>query len=161
MRLSESLYSVKRAGENGMPLGELNQLVGLPGAEKSCLPHEIFKAEKPLSATGLSHLQSSRKELRSGGAVLSSDCIYIDSDISTEMKKKVNFGFVKQYCIPTKSQIAAIYSVDHALLFIACLESTRASSLASPRSVCLYLNLIYIIGPNNLRFWMKWFTDNT
>ena len=92
MRLSESLYGVKRAGENGMLLGELNQLVGLPGAEKSCLPHGVFEDEKPLSTTWQRHLQSSRKERGSGGAVLSNGCIYIDPDVSSELKKKVNFG---------------------------------------------------------------------
>lgn len=91
MRLSESLYSVKHAGEDGMPLRELNQLIGLSGSEKSCLPLGFFEDEKSLSTIWRHHLQSSRKELRTGGAVLSSDCIYVDSDISTELRKKVKF----------------------------------------------------------------------
>ncbi|XP_020244275.1 uncharacterized protein LOC109822485 isoform X2 [Asparagus officinalis] len=69
--------------------GELNQLAGLPGAEKSCLPTGVFEDEKSMSRIWQNHQQCSRKELRSSGAVLSGDCIYVDSDTSTELKKKV------------------------------------------------------------------------
>lgn len=89
VRLSEYLYSVRRLGENGMPLEELNKLAGLPGAEKSCLPHGVFEVEKHLSKTWQCHLQTSRREIGNGGAVLASNSIYIDSNISIELKKKV------------------------------------------------------------------------
>lgn len=89
--MNESLYSVRRPGENGMPLGELNQLVGLSGAEKSCLPHGVFENEESLSTRCQNQPQSSMKELMSGGSILSSYCIHIDSDIPAELKKKVMF----------------------------------------------------------------------
>lgn len=85
VRLSESLYSVRCIGENGM----LNQLAGLPGAEKSCLPLGVFEDERQLSTIWQGHLRTSRKELLSGDAVLSSESIYVDSDVSAELKKKV------------------------------------------------------------------------
>lgn len=91
MRLSESLYGVRFAGQNGMPLGELNQLIGLPGVAKSCLPLRVFEDEKPSCTMWQSHLQFSREELRSDGAVLSGGSIYVDPDISAELKKKVEF----------------------------------------------------------------------
>ncbi|KAJ6824104.1 uncharacterized protein M6B38_129790 [Iris pallida] len=72
-----------------MPLGDSNQLVGLRGAEKSCLPARAFEDGKSLSNSWQLPLQSSRKELRSSGSLFSSECIYIDSDISAELKKKV------------------------------------------------------------------------
>ncbi|XP_008792858.1 uncharacterized protein LOC103709336 isoform X2 [Phoenix dactylifera] len=89
MRLNESLYSIKSVGESGLPLGEFNRLVELPGSEKSCLPAIAFGDERSSNTAGQPHLPSSVKELRAGGSVLSNDCIYIDSGVSYELKKKV------------------------------------------------------------------------
>lgn len=89
VRLSESLYSVKSVGQSGLPLSELNRLAGLPGAEKSCLPVMAFEDHRPSNTSYLPHPRSPRKESKSNCHVLSNDSIYIDSNISTELKTKV------------------------------------------------------------------------
>ncbi|GLT74203.1 hypothetical protein SLA2020_460140 [Shorea laevis] len=88
VRLSESLYTVKGTGENGMQVDELKRLVGFT-AEKSCLPagfHEAIKfdtVEKP-------RLHSSGGDTnRSMDSTLSGHTIYIDPDISNELRNKV------------------------------------------------------------------------
>ncbi|GLT97198.1 hypothetical protein SLE2022_147740 [Rubroshorea leprosula] len=95
VRLSESLYTVKGTGENGMQVDELKQLVGFT-AEKSCLPagfHEAIKfdaVEKP-------HLHSSGGDTnRSMDSTLSGHTIYIDPDISNELRNKVIEGATKE-----------------------------------------------------------------
>ncbi|XP_073110060.1 uncharacterized protein [Elaeis guineensis] len=88
-RLNESLYRIKSVGESGLPSGEFNRLVGLPGSEKSCLPAIAFEDERSSNTTGQPQLPSSVKEIRAGGSVFSNDCIYIDSGVSYELKKKV------------------------------------------------------------------------
>lgn len=89
VRLDESLYSIKSVGESGLPLGEFNRLVGLPGSEKSCLPAVALGDERPSNTAGQLHLHSSTIEQRARGSVFLNDCIYIDSGISHELKKKV------------------------------------------------------------------------
>ncbi|XP_020080437.1 uncharacterized protein LOC109704122 isoform X1 [Ananas comosus] len=89
VRLNESLYSVKNIGENGFPLGEFNRLVGLPGSEKSCLPVMAFEDHKFSNTARQHQLESTRKELKTAGSVFSNDSIYIDSDISGELKEKL------------------------------------------------------------------------
>uniref|UniRef100_A0A0E0M1Q7 BRCT domain-containing protein n=1 Tax=Oryza punctata TaxID=4537 RepID=A0A0E0M1Q7_ORYPU len=90
MRLDESLYSIKNIGENGMPLGEFNRLVGAPVSESSCLPPMMFQ-EKAFSDTTEKHrLQTSRKEYDHDEFVFTNDSIYIDPGISGEMRKKVS-----------------------------------------------------------------------
>eukprot|EP00262_Sarcandra_glabra_P022403 TRINITY_DN9905_c0_g1_i1.p1 TRINITY_DN9905_c0_g1~~TRINITY_DN9905_c0_g1_i1.p1 ORF type:complete len:489 (-),score=62.67 TRINITY_DN9905_c0_g1_i1:370-1806(-) len=89
VRLSESLYSVKNVGENGSPTGELNRLVGFPGTGNSCLPTILHEDNKACNNTWQSHLQFSGKDYRSKGSILASHCIYIDSNVSSELQKKV------------------------------------------------------------------------
>ncbi|XP_015696658.1 uncharacterized protein LOC102720908 [Oryza brachyantha] len=90
MRLDESLYSIKNIGENGMPLGEFNRLVGAPVGENSCLPPMVSQ-EKAFSNTTEKHrLQTSRKEHDHDEYVFTNDSIYIDPGISGEMRKKVS-----------------------------------------------------------------------
>uniref|UniRef100_A0A0E0QRY5 BRCT domain-containing protein n=1 Tax=Oryza rufipogon TaxID=4529 RepID=A0A0E0QRY5_ORYRU len=90
MRLDESLYSIKNIGENGMPLGEFNRLVGAPVSGNSCLPPMMFQ-EKTFSDTTEKHrLQTSRKEHDHDEFLFTNDSIYIDPGISGEMRKKVS-----------------------------------------------------------------------
>ncbi|KAK9946783.1 hypothetical protein M0R45_012229 [Rubus argutus] len=89
VRLSESLYSIKSFGQNGIRLDELNRLVGFSGTENSCLP---------VGANGTKHLstieeaQFSERESncnRSSDSTLSGHSMYIDLDISAELRNKV------------------------------------------------------------------------
>ncbi|XP_058078838.1 uncharacterized protein LOC131227136 [Magnolia sinica] len=90
VRLSESLYNAKSVGENGLPVGEWNQLVGFAANENSCLPSMFREDNKAPTMTWQPHLQHSGKESSGNkGPVLASYCIYIDSNVSTEMQKKV------------------------------------------------------------------------
>ncbi|XP_062194393.1 uncharacterized protein LOC133897618 isoform X2 [Phragmites australis] len=90
MRLDESLYNIKNIGENGLPLGEFNRLVGVPVSEKSCLPPMIFQ-DKAYSDTTRKHaLQTPRKEGGRDEFVFMNDTIYMDPGISGEMRKKIS-----------------------------------------------------------------------
>jgi hypothetical protein len=89
VRLDESLYSIKNIGENGLPLGEFNQLVGLPVSENSCLPPVIYQ-DKACADTIRKHpLQTPRSEDGHDEFIFKNETIYIDLGISGEMRKKV------------------------------------------------------------------------
>ncbi|TXG61776.1 hypothetical protein EZV62_013139 [Acer yangbiense] len=89
VRLSESLYTVKSFGEHGMHLDKLNRLVGFTGSENSCLPAGIYES-KQYDKTGKPNLQFSDKDSnRSPGPALSGHYMYVDSDISEELRNKV------------------------------------------------------------------------
>eukprot|EP00268_Persea_americana_P044628 TRINITY_DN4510_c1_g1_i3.p1 TRINITY_DN4510_c1_g1~~TRINITY_DN4510_c1_g1_i3.p1 ORF type:complete len:549 (-),score=83.24 TRINITY_DN4510_c1_g1_i3:401-2047(-) len=89
VRLSESLYSVKSVGENGLPTGELHRLVEFSSAQNTCLPAILHEDNKPANKTQQSLLDVSGKESRNGSSIFASECIYIDSNISSELQKKV------------------------------------------------------------------------
>lgn len=89
VRLDESLYSIKNMGENGLPLGEFNRLVGVPVSEQSCLPPMIFQDKACSGATQKHQLQGPREKPEHDLFVFANDTIYIDPGISGEMKKKV------------------------------------------------------------------------
>ncbi|OVA04234.1 BRCT domain [Macleaya cordata] len=89
VRLSESLYTVKSVGENGVQL-DFNRLVGSTGTEKSCLPVGVHEATKQSKITERPLLQLSGKESsRSRELVLAGQTIHVDSDLSPELKRKV------------------------------------------------------------------------
>ncbi|PNT64680.1 hypothetical protein BRADI_4g31300v3 [Brachypodium distachyon] len=90
MRLDESLYSIKNMGENGLPLGEFNRLVGVPVSEQSCLPPMIFQDKACSGATQKHQLQGPREKPEHDLFVFANDTIYIDPGISGEMKKKIS-----------------------------------------------------------------------
>ncbi|PON73128.1 BRCT domain containing protein [Parasponia andersonii] len=88
VRLSESLYRIKSLGEN-KPLDEWNRLTGFTGAENSCLPvgaHGTLQSdtiEEP-------HVRFSGKESdRNYGSTLSGRSMFVDLDISAELRNKV------------------------------------------------------------------------
>jgi hypothetical protein len=78
VRLNESLYSLSSLGENGLPLGELNQVAVLPGNEKYCLPLAVIEEAK-----------SSKREWEGRRYIFTEDAFYIDPDMSAETKNKV------------------------------------------------------------------------
>ncbi|XP_058001852.1 uncharacterized protein LOC110654728 isoform X2 [Hevea brasiliensis] len=89
VRLSESLYSVKSVGENDVRLDDLNRLVGLSGTENSCLPVGFNDPKKFELTEGLRKKSSVRSSDRSIEATLSGNSLYVDSDISDELRNKV------------------------------------------------------------------------
>ncbi|XP_057957752.1 uncharacterized protein LOC131150799 [Malania oleifera] len=90
IRLSESLYSVKSVGENGMHMDDLNQLVGLTNAENSCLPVGMRENAKLSKTTEEPQQQfSGRESKRSIGSTLSGHLMHVDSDICDELRSKV------------------------------------------------------------------------
>ncbi|XP_074558986.1 uncharacterized protein LOC141814925 isoform X1 [Curcuma longa] len=88
-RLSETLYSVKSVGENALPSGDLNRIVGVPGSDKSCLPSPSFEDGKSLGRGWQTPIKAPNKEQILSEPVFSNNFIYIDSEISDDMKKKV------------------------------------------------------------------------
>jgi hypothetical protein len=89
VRLDESLYSIKNIGENGRPLGDFNRLVGTPVDEKSCLPPMVFQDKACSDASQRHQLQAHREGPEHDVFVFTDHTIYIDPEISGEMKKKV------------------------------------------------------------------------
>ncbi|MFQ6658569.1 hypothetical protein Gotur_027776 [Gossypium turneri] len=89
VRLSESLYTVKGAEEHAACVDELNRLAGSTASESSCLPAGFHEAKK-LDMIGKPNVRYSGRVLnRSMDSVLSGHTIYIDSDISVELRNKV------------------------------------------------------------------------
>ncbi|KAI4337205.1 hypothetical protein L6164_015650 [Bauhinia variegata] len=88
VRLSESLYSVKNYGKNNIPLDDLKLLSGYKNSEDSCLPTRIQEA-KQVGTVVEPQRFSGRESSRNMGSTLSSCSIYVDPDISAELRKKV------------------------------------------------------------------------
>ncbi|KAB2079976.1 hypothetical protein ES319_A05G038900v1 [Gossypium barbadense] len=89
VRLSESLYTVKGAEEHAACVDELNRLAGSTASESSCLPSGFHEAKK-LDMIGKANVRYSGRVLnRSMDSVLSGHTIYIDSDISVELRNKI------------------------------------------------------------------------
>ncbi|KAM7510708.1 hypothetical protein LguiB_009583 [Lonicera macranthoides] len=79
VRLSESIYGVKSAGENGTPMNDLNRVVHHDGAENSCLPVRMIEAPNP----------SEKEVKRSFGSTLFGHTLYVDINVSAELQRKV------------------------------------------------------------------------
>lgn len=89
MRLSESLYSIKSFGENGARLDELNRLVGVFSTENSCTP-VATRGTKQLDMIEERHRPFSERE---SDSTLSGHSMYVDLDISSELRNKVKLNF--------------------------------------------------------------------
>jgi hypothetical protein len=89
VRLDESLYSIKNIGENGLPLGEFNRLVGVPVSENTCLPPVIFQHKACADTTRKYPPRTPRSKDGHDEFVFTNETIYIDPGISSEMRKKV------------------------------------------------------------------------
>ncbi|KAG0476183.1 hypothetical protein HPP92_013024 [Vanilla planifolia] len=87
VRLDESLYKV---GENGFPLVESDgSFMGLQ-SEKSCLPASYVEDRKSLDVRNKTwQLHGQAQKEYSDGLIFSKDYIYIDPDLSAELKNKV------------------------------------------------------------------------
>lgn len=93
MRLSEPLYTVKKVGEDGMHMNDLDRLVGFTGAENSCLPAGLRESPKQLGMLEEPHKWLSGGEARkSSGSILSNHVMYVDLDISPELRSKVELN---------------------------------------------------------------------
>uniref|UniRef100_A0A5B7BXE9 BRCT domain-containing protein n=1 Tax=Davidia involucrata TaxID=16924 RepID=A0A5B7BXE9_DAVIN len=90
VRLNESLYSVKSVGENGMHMDDLNRLVQYAGTENYCLPVGMHEHAKQSDMIEEPHLRFSEKVFkRSVESTLSGHSLYVDLDVSAELRRKV------------------------------------------------------------------------
>ncbi|KAH0969722.1 hypothetical protein GBA52_028318 [Prunus armeniaca] len=80
---------IKSFGQNGIRLDEFNRLVGFISTENSCIPVDA-RGAKPLDTIEEPHLPfSGRESNRSTDSVLSGHSMYVDLDISSELRNKV------------------------------------------------------------------------
>ncbi|XP_062097071.1 uncharacterized protein LOC133803128 [Humulus lupulus] len=87
VRLSETLYRIKSLGEN-KALDDWNRLTGFTGAENSCLPVGVRGTSQ--SETSEEHARfSGRASERNDDFTLSGHSMYVDLDISAELRNKV------------------------------------------------------------------------
>lgn len=97
VRLSEALYSVKDTGDGGLRM-EWNRLFRVRDNEKSCVPAGLHEDSKLAKITQPAHPQLSGKKFGTNrDLVLFGHSIYVDSDISDDVKRKVNFEISKQH----------------------------------------------------------------
>ncbi|XP_026438923.1 uncharacterized protein LOC113337454 isoform X1 [Papaver somniferum] len=88
-RLSESLYAVKNVIENVAQL-DFNRVVGSNGSEKFCLPVGVHEVTRQSRISEHPQLQLAGKEAnRSKESVFAGQFMYLDSELSAEMKRKV------------------------------------------------------------------------
>ncbi|KAH1131817.1 hypothetical protein J1N35_003195 [Gossypium stocksii] len=88
VRLSESLYTVKGVCENGSRVDELKRLMST-ASESSCLPAS-FHDTKKIDMVEKPHVRYSRSDPKNSlSSMLSGHTLYIDSDISDELRNKV------------------------------------------------------------------------
>ncbi|XP_038700845.1 uncharacterized protein LOC119997735 isoform X2 [Tripterygium wilfordii] len=95
VRLCESLYTVKSVGETGVRLDELNRLVGFSSVENSCLPVGIDEVKR-FDITEEAQKQHSGNSSRNIDPTLTGRTMYVDSDISPELKKKVGEVVIRE-----------------------------------------------------------------
>ncbi|KAI4316450.1 hypothetical protein L6164_024428 [Bauhinia variegata] len=88
VRLSESHYCVKNYGENNIHLVDLKLPPGYKNAEDSCLPTRIREAKQADDIEGLQRF-SGKESSRNRESTLSGCSIYVDPDISAELRNKV------------------------------------------------------------------------
>ncbi|KAK2965569.1 hypothetical protein RJ640_018735 [Escallonia rubra] len=90
VRFSETLYSVKSAGETGMPVDDLNRLLLLSGTPTSCLPSGMLEHLKQSNMIEGPQARSSGREIgRNLEANLAGHSLYIDVDVPAELRSKV------------------------------------------------------------------------
>ncbi|XP_039071574.1 uncharacterized protein LOC120218745 [Hibiscus syriacus] len=89
VRLSESLYAVKGIGEHVTPEDELNRLAVSTASKSSCLPAGFHDAKK-IDTIETPHARFyQRGPNKSLNSMLYGHTMYIDSDISVELRNKV------------------------------------------------------------------------
>ncbi|KAH9804968.1 brct domain-containing DNA repair protein-related [Citrus sinensis] len=128
VRLSESLYTVKSIDEHGMHLDKLNRLVGFAGTENSCLPAGIYEA-KQFNATG----KHERDSNRSMNSTLSGCSMYVDSDVSEELRNKVEFWVFCQnnlinFGSENRGHLALVLAVNQSHTLISCVNVFEAAT---------------------------------
>ncbi|KAI3514032.1 hypothetical protein L1887_12348 [Cichorium endivia] len=84
VRLNESLYGVKSFGENYMAKDDLNRI----GNGNSCLPIAMVENVKQSNLIQRSRLHSLEEKKRSG-SMFSGQTVYVDPDVSAEIRNKV------------------------------------------------------------------------
>ncbi|KAA8538721.1 hypothetical protein F0562_028298 [Nyssa sinensis] len=89
VRLNESLYSVRSVGENGMHMNDLNRLIQYAGTENSCLPVGLHDHTKQSDMIEEPHCFPEDVFKRSMESTLSGHSLFVDLDVSTELRSKV------------------------------------------------------------------------
>lgn len=89
VRLSEALYSVKDSRHGGLQM-EWNRLFRVHDTETSCVPARLLQDIKQYKRTQQAHPQISGEEFgTSRDLILFGQSIYVDSEISDDVKRKV------------------------------------------------------------------------
>ncbi|XP_027904451.1 uncharacterized protein LOC114164122 isoform X1 [Vigna unguiculata] len=88
VRLSESHYRVKSYGDNNVLMEDFRLLSEYTNADNHCLPARIHQVKK---ANNVEELQrfSVRESIRNSDSTLSGCSIFVDPDISSELRNKV------------------------------------------------------------------------
>lgn len=106
VRLSESHYSVKSYGDNNMRLDDFKLLPGYTNAENSCLPARIRETKHANIVEEFQRF-SRRESNKNSDLTLSGCSIYVDPDISSELRNKVKLCFltrnIQTFCDCTSS----------------------------------------------------------
>ncbi|KAI4379613.1 hypothetical protein MLD38_005889 [Melastoma candidum] len=90
VRLNESLYGVKNMKNYDNRIDELSRIMGFTGAENSCLPPGIHNPKKPGITEESKPWYSERVNHRDlDSNTLSGHTVYVDSDISADLRNKV------------------------------------------------------------------------
>lgn len=91
---------MKSVGENDVRLDDLNRLVGFSGTENSCLPSGFNDPKKFEMIERLHKKSSGRSSGRSIEAIFSGNSLYVDSDISDELRNKVSqISFLSMFAV--------------------------------------------------------------
>lgn len=105
MRLSESLYGVKNYGNNNMKVDDYKLLSGYTNSENSCLPASVHEVKRNDRAEEFQRF-SGNEFSKNVDLPLSGCSIYVDPDISAELRTKVficsliNFFFLFKILVP-------------------------------------------------------------
>ncbi|KAI3973955.1 hypothetical protein MKX01_030531 [Papaver californicum] len=98
-RLNESLYAVKNVIENVAQL-DFNRVVGSNASEKSCLPVGVHEVTKQSRTSEQPQSQLAGKEaIRSKELVFAGQFMYLDPELSAELKRKEGAKFVNHWFV--------------------------------------------------------------
>lgn len=121
VRLNESSYSVKNLRDDGYRMDELSRIVGFTGAENSCLPSGIHNLKKPETNEELRPRYSGKGNHGDAySRTLSGRTIYVDSDISADLRNKVSSNHLSIFFFQILSLSESRQSVGSFVIFGHC-----------------------------------------
>lgn len=89
VRLSESLYSVKGVGQDGLSVDDIDGLAQRASRQRSCLPVALPENSKPPHMIEEPLMHTEREPNR---RTLFNHTFYVDADVSDELRSKVCLG---------------------------------------------------------------------